>query len=60
MMEYGTMKTRLAEAYAATQNLQIQPTKHNIDLLTVILRNLDAVFTEIEKGEKAEKGEPDA
>ena len=48
-MDKEVAKNKLAEAYAAVQNLQIQPTKTNIELLTIIMRNLDETFAMIEQ-----------
>lgn len=43
-MDFEAVKQKLAEAFNATQNLELQPTKHNVDLLSVIMRNLDESF----------------
>lgn len=48
-MDKEKAKGKLAEAFAATQNLQIQPTKNNVELLTIIMRDLDEVFAMIEQ-----------
>ena len=50
-MNYEELKQKLAEAFAATQNLQLQPSKTNVDLLALILRNLDEVYGEIKEAE---------
>ena len=51
-MDIGSVKQKLAEAFAATQNLQIQPTKQNVDMLSIIMRNLDEAFAELESAER--------
>lgn len=50
-MDFEKVKTKLAEAYNATQNLQIQPTKDNIDILSLIMHNLDEAFGMLEEAQ---------
>lgn len=50
-MDFASVKQKLAEAYTATQNLELQPTKHNVDILSSILSNLDESYSELAKAE---------
>ena len=43
-MNYEEMKQQLAEVYSAAQQLQIQPTRQNVEIIGLILKNLDAVY----------------
>ena len=43
-MDFEAVKQKLAEAFNAAQNLELQPTKHNVDILSVIMRNLDESY----------------
>ena len=58
-MNFEAIKNKLADAFAATQNLELQPTKHNVDLLSTIMNSLSEAFNGIESMEKdaAEKEE---
>ena len=48
-MDRNKAKNKLAEAFAAVQNLQIQPTQTNVELLSIIMKNLDNVFAMLEQ-----------
>lgn len=56
-MNFDSAKEKLSEAFTAAQNLQIQPTKPNVDCLSTILDNLSTVFEFLEqlKQEKADR-----
>ena len=54
-MDIEKAKIRLAETFTLVQNLQLQPTKHNVDILSTIMRNLDEAFGELEKGNGTNK-----
>lgn len=60
-MDFETIKQKLSEAFNATQNLELQPTKRNVDLLSIIMNNLSEAFGIIENtqrdAETAEKKE---
>lgn len=43
-MDYETAKNKLAEAYASIQNMQIQPTDQNINIMALVMRNMSQVF----------------
>lgn len=53
-MDFEAVKERLAEAYTAVQNLQIQPTKVNVELLSQIMRNLDESYAALEKAQSTD------
>ena len=54
-MDFENVKQKLSDAYTAVQNLQIQPIKGNIDLLSAILNNLGEAFAIIENTERDAK-----
>lgn len=60
-MDFETIKQKLAETYAAVENLNIQPTKGNVDMLSVIMNNLSEAFNIIENTQRdAESAQKDA
>lgn len=44
----STMKEKLSRAYEAVQNLQLQPTKHNVAILAGVLEGLEHVYKELD------------
>ena len=51
-MDFEAVKKKLAEAFAATQNLEVKPTRNNVDMLSVIMRDLDDAYAIIENTER--------
>ena len=51
-MDFNGAKDKLAEAFSVMQNLQVQPTKPNVDIISLVLNNLEAVFNFL-NGEQA-------
>lgn len=47
-MNFEAIKQKLVDAFSATQNLELQPTKHNVDLLSAIMNSLSEAFDGIE------------
>lgn len=46
-MDKERMKGLLQDAYENVQNLQLQPTKHNVTIITAVLGALEAVFAAV-------------
>ena len=43
-MDFEKAKEKLVQAFSALQNLQIQPTKNNVEILTLVMNNIDEVY----------------
>lgn len=56
-MDYEKAKHALAEAFAAAQQLDIQPTKKNVDILGLIYSRMDDAFEIIDRAQAEEKKE---
>lgn len=58
-MEVSKMMELLAKAYEGIQNLSLQPTATNVDLLSMALNAVKTVYMELD-GMAKQQGEPEA